>query len=150
METAITAALVSAAVSLAVALYNRVSARSDERRRWELVDRRAVYLRFLSAAYEEHLGESDIVERDNVASQNAQLLKLDALLLAFAEVQLIASPDVGAAAGAVVTHAVHFDSQPVEDERRFAVRQLLHSAFASAARADLGYSPLPGEAVIKF
>jgi hypothetical protein len=55
MDTII-AALIAAVVALLVTIVERILLRRDERRKWEISERRTVYARFLAASYQVRLG----------------------------------------------------------------------------------------------
>lgn len=136
------AALIAAAVALVVSLFERMSGRRDERKRWEASDRRVVYARFLSEAYDVGVRE---IQRSKLPGDPArrQLHEeaYDRLLTTYAEVLLVGGNDVAFAARAVLDRCLDYDPKtddpysPEDEGRRL--------AFAEAARLELGHGRLP-------
>lgn len=124
------AAVVAAVVALTVAVLDRRWIARDERERWERADKRQVYARFLggtSAAWSGHLlGGMD---------PDAVYGRLEQLVLRRAELELVATPQVRAAAAALFDAALN-EKQISEAPQVF---RGLEKTFIDACREDLGY-----------
>lgn len=131
--TALVGALIAAAAALLVTIVERLLLARDERRRWEVADKRRVYAEFLSACTE-YTGGLLLTEVRDVDPW-IPFRRTEMLALRRAELELVAPPDVGAAADELLQGVLEERKDPAGAR----VVRGLEKAFLEVARRDLGY-----------
>jgi hypothetical protein len=127
------AALIAAAAALLVTVVERRFVARDERRRWEVADKRRVYAEFLTACTEYTGGYllQDVQDVDPWIP----FRRTEVLGLRWVELQLVATADVAAAGKELFRAVLQVDtSQETTAEVRDRERD-----FVEVARRDLGY-----------
>ena len=135
----VVAALIAAAVALLVTVVERRWVARDERRRWELVDKRQVYARFLGAISDPGLiwelwsdDHKESLRKSGIDPNRAVMT----MATAWAEVELTAENEVFLAALALTGRMRSPEKLQGEEF------QQLRSRFTEAARRELGRQPL--------
>jgi hypothetical protein len=127
------AALIAAAAALLVTVVERRFVARDERRRWELADRRRVYAEFL-AACTEYAGGYFLREVPEVDPW-IPFRRIEVLALRRVELELVAPADVAAAGEELFRAVLRTDTtQETAIEARDREKH-----FVEVARRDLGY-----------